>query len=181
MRRAVDRRSLVEQCASSDHCAAVGVLAATIRRDNSAVSQSNSYVGSPPSLLRIFGSILYDIIALAAIWFFAALFVVIFRLGEAVDAGNVLFMIYLLAVAYIYFGFCWTRSGQTLGMKSWKIRLVTSETNQTIGWMQAATRCAAALLSFSALGLGFLWAIFDHKSRTWHDLLSGSHLRREST
>jgi uncharacterized RDD family membrane protein YckC len=136
-------------------------------------------VRSPPSIFRLFGSILYDIIALAAIWFFAALIVVIVRHGEAVNSGNVFFMTYLLAVAYAYFGWCWTRNGQTLGMKSWKIRLVATETEQTVGWKCAAIRCIAALVSFSALGLGFFWAVFDPDSRTWHDRISRSHLEKE--
>ncbi len=143
------------------------------------MTQSNRDLGSAPSILRLFGSILYDIIALTAIWFFAALAVVIIRQGEAVGAGNSLFMAYLLAVAYAYFGFCWTRGGQTLGMKSWKIRLVDSETNQSIGWARAATRCTAALLSLGAVGIGFIWMVFDTDSRTWHDRMSGSHLLRE--
>ena len=31
----------------------------------------------------------------------------------------------LLAIGYGYFGFAWTRTGQTLGMKSWRIRVRT--------------------------------------------------------
>ena len=157
---------------------AASVLAASIKRDNRAVSQPHPHLGSPPSIFRLFGSILYDIIAIAAISFFAALVVVIFHRGEAVSSGNIFFMVYLLAVAFLYFGFCWTRGGQTIGMKSWKIRLVDSETNQAIGWPRAATRCAAACLSLGVVGIGFIWMVFDTDSRTWHDRISGSHLLR---
>ena len=80
----------------------------------------------PPSIFRRLAAVLYDVIALAAIWFFATLIVVIVRKGAAVDPGNPFFMLYLLVFAYAYFGFCWTRSGQTLGMKSWKITLVAT-------------------------------------------------------
>jgi len=104
------------------------------------------------------------------------LIIVIALQGKAVDPGNLLFLLYLIVVAYAYFGWCWTRSGQTLGMKAWKIRLVTTEADQTIGWKCAAIRFAAAILSLSALGLGFFWSVIDCDSRTWHDRISGSHM-----
>jgi len=156
-----------------------GVLARLIKRDNTTMSQSNPNTGSPASIFRLLGAILYDAIAVAAIWFFAAFIVVILRRGEAVSAGNIFFMAYLLVVSFAYFGFCWTRSGQTLGMSSWKIRLVDSKTRQSVGWACAAKRCAAAMVSLGALGIGFIWMIFDHDSRTVHDRISGSHIQRQ--
>ena len=140
--------------------------------------QPSTHVSASPSIFRLLGSILYDFIALAAIWFFAGLIVVISMKGEAVDSGNLPFLIYLIAVAYVYFGWCWTRSGQTLGMKSWKIMLVAAEAGETIGWKCAAIRFAAALLSLGELGLGFFWSILDPDSRTWHDRISRSHLQK---
>lgn len=142
------------------------------------MSQSNPNTGPPPSIFSLLGAILYDTIAVAAIWFFAAFIVVILRRGEAVSPGNIFFMAYLLVVSFAYFGFCWTRSGQTLGMRSWKIRLVDSKTRQSVGWACAAKRCAAAMLSLGVLGIGFIWMIFDHDSRTLHDRISGSHIQR---
>lgn len=133
-------------------------------------------MSSSPSIFRLLSSILYDLIALAAIWFFAGLIVVIALQGKAVDPENLLFLLYLIVVAYAYFGWCWTRGGQTLGMKAWKIKLVTTEADQTIGWKCAAIRFAAAILSLSALGLGFFWSVIDRDSRTWHDRISRSYM-----
>ena len=147
-----------------------------IRRHNGPVSHQGTRVSSSPSIFRLLSSILYDSIALAAIWFFAGLIVVIALQGKAVNPGNLLFLLYLIAVAYAYFGWCWTRGGQTLGMKAWKIRLATTESDQTIGWKCAAIRFAAAILSFSALGLGYFWSVIDRDSRTWHDRISRSHI-----
>ncbi|HCU90183.1 MAG TPA: RDD family protein [Gammaproteobacteria bacterium] len=143
------------------------------------MSQSDPNTEPPPSFFRLLGAILYDALAIAAIWFFAALIIVILRQGEAVSPGNIFFLGYLLMVSFAYFGFCWTRSGQTLGMRSWKIRLVDSKTRQLVGWACAAKRCAAATLSLGVLGLGFIWMIFDHDSRTVHDRISGSHIQKQ--
>ncbi|MDA0820935.1 MAG: RDD family protein [Proteobacteria bacterium] len=133
---------------------------------------SNSF----PSLARQFAAILYDLIALAGIWFFAALVVVISRKGAAIEPGNILFTAYLLATAYAYFGFCWTRTGQTLGMKSWKIRVVGSNCASRISWRQSALRFCGALVSWSVFGLGFFWVLIDRNRRSWHDRLSTTRL-----
>jgi len=130
-----------------------------------------------PSIFRRLAAVLYDVIALAAIWFFATLIVVIVRKGEAVDPGNPFFMLYLLVSAYAYFGFCWTRSGQTLGMKSWRITLVATGTDEPVDWKRAMIRFIAAIASWAAVGAGFLWAVVDRDRRTWHDRISRSHLR----
>jgi uncharacterized RDD family membrane protein YckC len=130
----------------------------------------------PSSLWRRFAAIVYDAMALAAIWFFATLFVVITMKGEAVPSGNLLFAVYLLFAAFAYFGFCWTRSGQTLGMKSWHIVLLNCGPNEAITWTQAGMRFFAAIASWGIFGLGFLAALLDRENRTWHDRLSRTRL-----
>jgi uncharacterized RDD family membrane protein YckC len=73
---------------------------------------------------------------------------------------------------YIWF---WSHGGQTLGMKTWMLRLV-SENGQAISKKQAATRALVAVLSWCVFGLGFLWCFIDSRKRTWHDILSSSYL-----
>lgn len=74
-----------------------------------------------------------------------------------------------------FFGIFWSKSGQTLGMQAWRIKLVPSPGNQlTLG--RIVTRCAAALLSAACFGLGYLWCLIDRRRRTWHDHLSGTEL-----
>ncbi|MFT4580766.1 MAG: putative RDD family membrane protein YckC [Gammaproteobacteria bacterium] len=133
---------------------------------------SNSF----PSLVRQLAAIMYDLIALAGIWFFAILVVLIARKGEAIEAGNMLFRGYLLITAYAYFGFCWTRTGQTLGMKSWKIMLVGCNSANRISWRQCALRFCGALVSWGVFGLGFFWILVDRDHRSWHDRLSTTRL-----
>ena len=40
----------------------------------------------------------------------------------------------------------------------------------------ATVRFFAALISLGALGLGYWWALFDPRNRTWPDLWSGSRV-----
>ena len=75
-----------------------------------------------------------------------------------------------------FFSTFWLKSGQTLGMQAWRIRLVASPGNElTFG--RSVTRCGAALLSAACFGAGYLWCLIDRRRRTWHDMLSGTELQ----
>jgi uncharacterized RDD family membrane protein YckC len=84
---------------------------------------------------------------------------------------------YLLSVAYIYFALSWTRKGQTLGMKTWGVR-VEHEDGRNLTWFSSLLRFSVALVSWSCAGAGFWWALFDKHGRTWHDILSKTRLVR---
>lgn len=91
-------------------------------------------------------------------------------------------LIYLFTVAFLFFGWFWTHGGQTIGMRAWKIRLIDRRSNSPAGadstWSQALVRFFVAMISWSSLGLGFLWALTNQKRLTWHDLASGTLLIR---
>jgi uncharacterized RDD family membrane protein YckC len=58
----------------------------------------------------------------------------------------------LLGVVAAYYGTAWTRSGETLGMKAWRIR-VEASSGARLGWRAALVRLAcAAPLYLLALG-----------------------------
>ncbi len=87
---------------------------------------------------------------------------------------------YLVLLIYLFFGWFWTHGGQTIGMRSWKFRLVDASPAESAGatvtWRQAAIRLVAAALSWAAFGIGFLWALWDPERRAWHDIASRSRL-----
>jgi len=120
--------------------------------------------------------ILYDALLLFAVLFFASAIGVMLHRGEAVE-NSLAFNVYLLGVAFLYYGWFWTESGQTLGMKSWRVRLQQRD-GSNITWQQAGIRFAAAILSWLPLGLGFLWMLWDKEGLTWHDRLSDTRLVR---
>ncbi len=82
----------------------------------------------------------------------------------------------LTALSIIGF-FClfWIKSGQTLGMQAWRIKLVDFD-GAAPGFFQALLRCLAASLSAACLGLGYLWCLVDRNKRYWHDYLSRTEL-----
>lgn len=74
-----------------------------------------------------------------------------------------LFSLYLLAVWIYFFVFFWTRAGQTLGMRAWKLQ-VRQLDNSPITKRQALIRLATSLF-----GLGNVMALVDSKKRGWQD------------
>lgn len=69
----------------------------------------------------------------------------------------------------------WSHGGQTLGMRAWRIRLLT-EDGTPVGPKQATVRYLLAWLSVLPLGLGYWWSLFDKRRRAWHDTLSHTML-----
>ncbi len=57
----------------------------------------------------------------------------------------------LFLVLYLFFGYFWTRNGQTLGMQVWRIR-IQNLNGLSVSWSQALRRyVAAASILFAAL------------------------------
>jgi uncharacterized RDD family membrane protein YckC len=130
------------------------------------------------SLARRLGSICYEIVLLAAILFAAGwVFLAVGRLIPAALA-RLLFQLYLLTVCAAYFIYCWTHSGQTLPMKTWRIRLVTRQ-GGALSVGRATLRYLLALASIALAGGGFWWAVFDRDGQFLHDRLAGTRLIQE--
>ena len=130
----------------------------------------------PPGLLRRLAAALYDSLLLVALLIVVTAPLLLLTGGEAIDPRRhpVLEWAYrglLLLVTVGFFGVAWTRGGQTLGMASWRLR-VLREDGGALTWADTARRLAAASLSWLALGLGWLWLLVDPARRTWHDRLS---------
>ena len=132
-----------------------------------------------PGLLRRLAALIYDTLLLFAVLFAATVPAVIVTGGEAVGPNHPAFTAYLLAVSYLYFGWCWTRSGQTLGMRAWRMRVRTRE-GEPLGWGRSLVRFTAAMVSIGAAGIGLLWVAFDRERLSLHDRLSATVLESVS-
>ena len=129
----------------------------------------------PVRLPRRLAAIAYDACLLFGVLFVATALVLPFAPGPAIAPGNRLYLLYLLGVSYLYFGWFWTHGGQTLGMRAWGIRMRATDT-EGVSWGHATRRFLASLLSWGALGAGFLWSALDAERRAWHDRLSATTL-----
>lgn len=129
-------------------------------------------------LLRRLGAMLYDSLLLLALWVVATALLLPFTGGEAIPQqgpGQSLYRLYLLFWAWAFFVGFWAHGGQTLGMKAWRIRLVTDQ-GDPLHLGQASVRFFAAILAWLPLGLGILWMLWSPSHQTWQDRLSRSRL-----
>ena len=74
-------------------------------------------------------------------------------------------------ITFLYYSHSWRRGGQTIGMKAWRLYLV-SEDNQPIRLSHCILRSATGFFSLAIVGLGYIWMLLDKKQRTWHDIAS---------
>ncbi|MDY7117765.1 RDD family protein [Halomonas sp. SSL-5] len=138
----------------------------------------------PAGLGRRLGAMLYDAFLVIAIWLLMAglhLLAVRHLAGlpaEQVGVGLVQvasLRLIMLVSAFAFFAFFWCRGGMTLGMQAWRLRVQTLE-GHAISLRQAMIRYLVAWLSVAALGLGYLWVLFDAERRSWPDIASGTRV-----
>ena len=128
-----------------------------------------------PSLLRRLASLLYDTVLLLAL-LLVATFVFLLLFGDATGNPQRYFLqLYSWLVAAAYFIWCWLHGGQTLAMRTWRIRL-TSRSGGPISRMQAMQRYLWASAGLLFFGAGFFWALFDRQGLFLHDRLAGTQL-----
>ena len=78
-----------------------------------------------------------------------------------------------IAIIFAFYCFFWLRAGQTVGMKAWRLKIV-SNSGKSLTLLQCIIRFVAACFSFALGGLGFWWALVDKKKETLHDKISKS-------
>lgn len=141
----------------------------------------NAPTPEPAGLARRLGAMLYDTLLIFAVTWTVTAIVIGLRVwwsgeqavrsaGGPAASGLLLQLPLLIAIAAFFVWF-WTRSGQTLGMQSWRLRVET-EAGARLGWRLAVTRLLLAVVSAACLGAGYWWILLDSQKRGWHDRLT---------
>ncbi len=132
----------------------------------------------PATFFRRLMAMFYDSILVAALVFIASAISLFANGGQTAGESSVFVQIiislWLLSVAFAYYGISWTISGQTLGLRTWQMR-VLNEQNEAISWTQALLRFLLAIPSIFLL-LGLLRILFNKDKKAWHDVLSASQV-----
>jgi uncharacterized RDD family membrane protein YckC len=87
---------------------------------------------------------------------------------------------HLFLVLLVYFVGFWSRGGQTLAMKTWRIRLVTRQ-GQPVRPAQALLRYLLCWPSLALCGIGVAWALLDRDGQFLHDRIAGTQLLMAQT
>ena len=155
------------------------------RRD---LSPSEPSDGAPtpapatPSLLRRLAAMLYDSVLLLGVLMLALLCLIMpyeVISGHPYPQDQVLYQllkqIYLALVIAAFYVYFWTHGGQTLGMRTWRLRLVRAD-GSPLALKDALRRLAWAMLGLLPAGLGLWWCLLDPDGLAWYDRRSGTRL-----
>jgi uncharacterized RDD family membrane protein YckC len=128
-----------------------------------------------PGLARRLASMVYEAVLLFAVGFFAAWVFFFASGGLDATAGLTrhLLQVFIGLVFAAYFLWCWLRGGQTLAMKTWKIRLLE------VTPPKALLRFLIALVAVPT-GISIVWVFFDREGQFLHDRLAGTRLKDAS-
>jgi uncharacterized RDD family membrane protein YckC len=151
------------------------------------------------SLFSRLAAAVYELLLVAAVIFITSLPAAPFVKNAPVGWPRQLFQLYLLAILFAYFAAFWRRSGQTLAMKTWRIRL-TDRQGDLLDLRRALLRFGLAVVfpvagMAVASGLGgdvravvlgatlgwafdWLWALVDPDRQFLHDRLAHTRLVR---
>lgn len=153
----------------------------------------------PAPAWRRFAAIVYDVLAVVAIVMVVGLIAQMVTGGHiADDKGHIVAWWYQPLQAIVvgaYFLLSWIRGGQTLGMRPWRIRVVTREGNP-VDIRRGLLRLIVAglpvllLMLYAVASLQVaLWAplagwavillpsLFDARHRGLHDMAAGTEIR----
>ncbi len=126
------------------------------------------------SLKRRLAAMLYESLLLFALNMLAGFAYIPIFGGIHGPFQKAVFQLYLLGVMMLYFMVFWKR-GQTLAMKTWRIRLVDVDGGPP-STAQCAARFCLAVPGLLCVGVGFLWALIDPERQFLHDRLCKTRL-----
>ena len=140
----------------------------------------NATTESTATLRTRLASMIYELLLVVAVLFIAS-FLFIRLAGNAQNGWKqLLYQIYLIGVLFAYFSAFWLRSGQTLAMKTWRIKLVNLD-GKLIPLQQAGLRFVLALFGVGFFGASIIWAWFDRDRQFLHDRLAKTRLIHVAT
>lgn len=133
-----------------------------------------------PGLLRLLAAMFYDLILLLGLLLLATTVVVVplkIGLDSTALEGNPLFQLYLVAVIALFYGWFWSHGGQTLGMRTWKLKLL-AQPGRTLSLPRALLRLLLAVVTLAPAGFGLWWKFVDRDRQTLYDRLCGCRMIR---
>ncbi len=120
-------------------------------------------------------SLIYEVLLLSAIVLLAG--GIAAAIAQVTDPAQA--RLFTQAVAFpacaAYFAWQWHRGGQTLPMKTWRMRLETTEGGQ-VALSRALLRVALAVPGYLLIGITIIWVLIDRDKQFLHDRLSGTRL-----
>lgn len=139
-----------------------------------------------PSLLRRLAAMVYDSLLLMAVSILYGAIATGINIaikgvpatGERVTWGAFGIVVFIGWIFTLGFFFCyfWKKSGQTLGMKTWRIKMYNASNMQLPDYSQCIIRCCCAPFSLLLFGVGYWLMYLNPDRQTLHDKLSKTRI-----
>ena len=128
-----------------------------------------------PGISRRLVSMLYESLVVFDVLLIGFLLPQILLSAFGLGMSNKMLWLHVLALLMLYFVWFWMHGGQTLPMKTWKLRLAGAN-GEALRPLQAILRYLAAWPSILFFGIGVFWAIFDKDRQFLHDRVAGTRI-----
>lgn len=153
-----------------------------------------------PTLFKRLLVAIYDSFLVLATIFIATALTMPFTHGNISADHKIYMSLYLLSVIYIFYAWFWTHGGQTLGMRAWQQKLVSSD-GSPVSWKQSFIRFITGLPAWSLFIIGLIlwiktdiaelltvipgwvfaiagaaWVVINHLNNNWRDKLSDTRV-----
>ena len=134
--------------------------------------------GSNAGFGRRFAALVYDVLLVVALLLLYTTAIVMCITHEALEPATVggwayVYRVGLLIIIVGYTLFNWLRSGQTLGMRAWRLRAVTAA-GRPLDLRAACARYCWGIIAWAPAGLGVLWLYYDRERLALQDRLSNT-------
>ena len=97
-------------------------------------------------------------------------------MGLIAGTLSIVLMVVLLLFQFLYYGYFWSKNGQSIGKKLMGVKVVRQD-GQPLSFLMAGLRGSVGYwISSLVFALGFIWAAFDANGETWHDKLFGTRV-----
>ena len=126
-----------------------------------------------PKIGRRLLSMLYEGLVVFSVLLIGFLLPQIVLSGFGMNLTGKLLWLHVVVLLMLYFLWCWLNGGQTLPMKTWKLR-ISSQDGSPLRPAQGLLRYLAAWPSILLFGAGLFWAIFDKDRQFLHDRIAGT-------
>lgn len=127
-----------------------------------------------PTLRRLAGSLFYESLVVFSLLMVGFWIPQTILAGAGVAMHGRLMILHIFLLLMLYFVWFWINGGQTLSMKTWRLRLISAD-GYRLRPAQALLRYLAAWPSVVFL-IGLLWVFIDRDRRFLHDRIAGTRI-----
>jgi len=127
-----------------------------------------------PTLRRLAASLLYEFLVIFSLLMVGFWIPQTILTGAGVAMHGRLMILHIFALLMVYFVWFWLNGGQTLPMRTWRLRVISAD-GYRLRPAQALLRYLAAWPSVISL-VGILWVFVDRDRRFLHDRIAGTRI-----